>query len=157
MPGGCFAVQQVDTTPKVNTPGNIATLQTMDAVLAQVQQNQADFGAAVAANQAAGSTEAEQNAKAVESILANTIVSKEAPQQTPTVVLGGAATETAAPAATTTAATTGNGRNGNGNGRNQGNRNQNNNNNNKRGFSNGMRWAKRYVVAGQDFTDDSNH
>lgn len=126
----------------------------MDAVLAQVQQNQADFPAAVAANQAAGSTEADQNAKAVASILANTVVSKEAPQQTPTVVLGAAATETAAsPAATTTAATTGNGRNGNGRNR-GGNRNQNNNN--KRSPSNALRWARRFVVAGQDFTDD-NH
>jgi len=37
--GGCFAVQQTDITPKVNTPENIATADLIGDVLAQVAQN----------------------------------------------------------------------------------------------------------------------
>ncbi|OIW34621.1 hypothetical protein CONLIGDRAFT_14118 [Coniochaeta ligniaria NRRL 30616] len=153
--GGCFAVQQVDVTPKVNTPANIATLQTLDAVLKQVAENQADLPVAIAANQAAGSTEADQNAKAVNSLLAIAITSKASPTTTPVVQLGGAATTaTASAAATTTTAASKAGSKdsgrkgagaGNGNGK-----------NNKRALGGGLRWAKRYVVAGEEFTDDES-
>ncbi|RKU46885.1 hypothetical protein DL546_009161 [Coniochaeta pulveracea] len=102
--GGCFAVQQVDVTPKVNTPSNIETLQSLDAVLKQVAENQADLPFAVAANQVAGSTEAEQNLNAVNSLLAIAVTTKASPTTTPAVQLGGASTATASAAVTTTAA-----------------------------------------------------
>lgn len=127
--GGCFAVQQTDTTPKVNTPGNIATADPLDLVLAQVAQNQQDLPAAIKANKNAGSSQAEQNAAAVNAIL-GTPKTKAAPQQTPSAALGGiiqGTATTSAPAATTTAATGRNrganrgGNRNNGNGANTGN------------------------------------
>ena len=36
--GGCFAVQQTDETASANTPGTIATAQTLEGVEAQVLQ-----------------------------------------------------------------------------------------------------------------------
>lgn len=59
--GGCFAVQQSDVTPSTNSANTIDTAQSLSAINAQIQENQADLPAAVAANQNAGSTEAEQN------------------------------------------------------------------------------------------------
>lgn len=164
--GGCFAVQQVDTDEKTNTPNNINTIQQLDVVLAQVEQNQADFPDAIKANQNAGSDEAEQNLAAVDALLGNTIVTNSFAAETPSVVLGGvpaATTTAAAAAATTTDATTGgnngnangNGNNGNGNNGNGNNGNDNNRGGNSRGnrFGNGnnrkrllssaMRWGKR--------------
>lgn len=88
--GGCFAVQQVDTDEKTNVANSIQTEQSLDNVLNQVQQNQADFKVAVDANRNAGSDEAEQNLAAVNAILGNTIVTKSFAQQTPTVVTDGA-------------------------------------------------------------------
>ncbi|KAK0625377.1 hypothetical protein B0T17DRAFT_492424 [Bombardia bombarda] len=125
--GGCFAVQQVDTTAKVNTPANIATKDSLSDVLAQVDTNLKDLPAAVQANQNAGGTQAQQNAAAVSALLGLTIVSKAAPTTTPSVVLGGnvaattLVTSTAAAATTTAAASTG---------RNRGNKNNGNTNNN---------------------------
>ncbi|KAH7148320.1 hypothetical protein EDB81DRAFT_459902 [Dactylonectria macrodidyma] len=87
--GGCFAVQQTDTDEKTNSANTIQTTQTLEGVLNQVQQNQADFEVSVKANQNAGSDEAAQNLAAVEAILSASIVSKESAQQTPDVVLGG--------------------------------------------------------------------
>src|SRR5689334_10572115 len=103
--GGCFAVQQTDTTPKVNTPENIATADPLDLVLAQVATNQKGLPAAIEANRNAGSSEAEQNAAAVDAIL-GTVVTTAFPQQTPDAALGGAiaGTSTSAAAATTSAA-----------------------------------------------------
>lgn len=51
--GGCFAVQQTDVTPNVNSPATIATAQTLEGVLAQVAENQVDLPAAIKANQEA--------------------------------------------------------------------------------------------------------
>ncbi|KAK0713152.1 hypothetical protein B0T26DRAFT_753294 [Lasiosphaeria miniovina] len=126
--GGCFAVQQTDTTPKVNTPENIATADSVDAVLSQVAVNLQDLPKAVKANQDAGSSQAEQNAAAVKAILGDNVVTKDFPTTTPAVDLtGGAAavaTTTSAAAATTTAAAA-TGRSGR-----KGNKNNNNANNN---------------------------
>lgn len=134
--GGCFAVQQTDTTPKVNTPENIAAADPVDAVLSQVAVNLQDLPKAVKANQDAGSSQAEQNAAAVKAILGDNVVTKELPTTTPAVDLtGGAAavatttTSAAAAATTATAATVRNGRKGNKN-NNNANNNANNNNNN---------------------------
>ncbi|KAJ2904059.1 putative gas1-like protein, partial [Zalerion maritima] len=169
--GGCFAVQQVDTTPKVNTPANIDTLQSLDEVLAQVQQDQADLPAAIEANQNAGSEEALQNAAAVEALLQNAVVTKEFATTTPSVVLGGQATSTSTAAEEATSTTDpvddgddnnnngngndndGNDNNGNGNDDNDNNndnnnnngRNRNNNNNNKRRSNSVLRWARRMM------------
>ncbi|KAH7342958.1 hypothetical protein BKA65DRAFT_431151 [Rhexocercosporidium sp. MPI-PUGE-AT-0058] len=52
--GGCFAVQQIDTTPNANSANTIATAATLPAVLAQVQQDQLDLDAAIKANQVSG-------------------------------------------------------------------------------------------------------
>jgi hypothetical protein len=157
--GGCFAVQQVDVTPKVNTPENIETLQSLDAVLKQVAENQADLPVAIAANQEAGSTQAEQNLNAVNSLLAIAVTTKASPVTTPVVQLGGASTATASAAATTTTAASksgskasGGNRSGSGNGKG----NTSNNRNNRRALGSGLRWAKRYVVAGEDFTDEES-
>ncbi|KAK2009621.1 GEgh16 protein [Colletotrichum eremochloae] len=68
--GGCVAVQQTDTKPKKNTPGNIPTAQTLDGVLSQIQQNIVDLPAAVKSNQDAA-TQDEQGVTAVKEILGN--------------------------------------------------------------------------------------
>lgn len=166
--GGCFAVQQTDVTPKVNTAANIDTAQSLDAVLAQVQQNQQDLPAALKANANAGSTEALQNAAAVDQILGVTVTTKSSPVQTPDVTNAAAvaASATTSAATTTTAASTNNGRKGNNNNNNNnGNGNGNNRNNKvdtdtlaaekrqvqgKVSFSRKLRWANRKAVAGPD-------
>ncbi|TPX15857.1 uncharacterized protein E0L32_000191 [Thyridium curvatum] len=114
--GGCFAVQQTDTKPKSNTPQNIATLQSLDDVMAQIEQNKKDLPAAVKANQNAGSKEGLQNAAAVSALLGQSAA--------PSV------TQSASPVATSAAAGNGkgNGRNrGKANGRNRGKGNGKNN------------------------------
>lgn len=105
--GGCFAVQQTDTTAKVNTPANIDTAVSLDTVLSQVLQNQQDLPAALAANAEAGSTEAQQNAAAVNQILGIAVTTNSSPVQTPDIVTAAASdvavsTTAAAAAATTT-------------------------------------------------------
>lgn len=146
-------MQQVDVVPKVNTPENIETLQSLDAVLKQVAENQKDLPVAIAANQAAGSIGAAQNLEAVNSLLAIAVTSKASPVTTPVVQLGGAATATAsAVVSTTTAASKGGNRGGSGNARG----NAGNNKNNKRALGGGLRWAKRYVLAGEQFTDEES-
>ncbi|KAJ4324538.1 hypothetical protein N0V84_003817 [Fusarium piperis] len=130
--GGCFAVQQIDTDEKTNSPQQITTAKSLKEVQDQVAQNQADFPDAVKANQNAGSDDAEQNRAAVDALLGNTIVTSAFPQETPTVTLGRQpdATATATPGA-------GNGGNNNGNnGNNNGNRNGNGNNGNGNGNGN---------------------
>ncbi|KAI0377601.1 hypothetical protein F5Y04DRAFT_263721 [Hypomontagnella monticulosa] len=134
--GGCFPVQQVDVQPNKNTPANIATSLSLDKVLAQVQQDQQDLPAAVAAIQNAGSDSAVQGVAVVSSLLKQTVVSKAAPVQTPDVVTGVAATATTAAgqgavtttsgAATETGTRSGNGRTGNGRGGNNNNANNGN-------------------------------
>ncbi|KYK57621.1 hypothetical protein DCS_04633 [Drechmeria coniospora] len=120
--GGCFAVQQVDTQAKANTPGNIQTGDNLEPILNQVQRNQADFKASVDANERASTDEAQQNLAGVNAILSNTVVSALFPQETPSVDLGGNAAQQ------NQAANNQNGgqRNQNGNG---GNRGQGNNQN----------------------------
>ncbi|KAI0168436.1 GEgh16 protein [Pestalotiopsis sp. NC0098] len=66
--GGCVAVQQTDTTPNVNTPENIATLQTVSGINAQVAQNEKDLKAAEAANVQAP-TQDDQGVAAVDALL----------------------------------------------------------------------------------------
>ncbi|OHE96950.1 GEgh16 protein [Colletotrichum orchidophilum] len=111
--GGCFAVQQTDTKPKQNTPGNIPTAQTLKGVLSQVQQNIVDLPAAVKSNQEA-KTQDEQGLTAIKEILGNTATS-----------------EAAGPA--------GSGANtGNNNNNNNGNKNNNNGNGNGNGRQNGQ-------------------
>jgi len=112
--GGCFPVQQVDTTPNVNTPANIKTALTNEEVEDQVLKNLAALPAAIEANANAGSSEAEQNAAAVEAIL-GTPVTQSQPALTPSVVLGG----NPADAVETGDAAAGGGNNG-GNGNNAG-------------------------------------
>ncbi len=82
-------MQQADTRATKNSPNNINTEQNLKAVLDQVQINQADFGKAVQANKEAGSNEAKQNLAAVDALLAETVTTKQFPQETPSVVLGG--------------------------------------------------------------------
>lgn len=57
--GGCFAVQQTDTTalPGDNAPSNITSAQTLEGIQAQIQQNQKDLPAAIAGNQQAATVD----------------------------------------------------------------------------------------------------
>ncbi|KUI59668.1 hypothetical protein VP1G_06903 [Cytospora mali] len=89
--GGCFAVQQVDTDSKVFTPSDIETATTLDEMLSQVQQDQKDLPAAVAANQNAGSDEAVKNLAAVKTLLHLSVTSKAAAVQTPAASATGSA------------------------------------------------------------------
>ncbi|PQE03645.1 hypothetical protein CJF30_00006360 [Rutstroemia sp. NJR-2017a BBW] len=70
--GGCFAVQQTDVTASKNTPGTIATAQTLEGVMAQVQQNNQDLPAAIKANSEA--TLDQQGVFAVDALLSSTPV-----------------------------------------------------------------------------------
>ncbi|KAI8213555.1 hypothetical protein K4K52_004604 [Colletotrichum sp. SAR 10_76] len=120
--GGCFAVQQTDTTPKQNTPQNIPTAQTLENVLTQVQQNAKDLPAAVKSNQEA-KTQDEQGVTAIKEILGNN------------------ATQSAAgPAGNAAGGNTGNNNNNNNNG--GGNRKNNGNNANNGGATRGGGAAK---------------
>ncbi|KAK4034529.1 hypothetical protein C8A01DRAFT_39010 [Parachaetomium inaequale] len=89
--GGCFAVQQTDTTPlpTANDPGNVATEESLEEINSEVASNQAALPAAVEANQKAGGAEAEQNLAAVNAILGLTTTLAEFPTQTPSVDVGG--------------------------------------------------------------------
>ncbi|KAI3325889.1 hypothetical protein HD806DRAFT_426929 [Xylariaceae sp. AK1471] len=68
--GGCFAVQQIDISPNVNTPTNIDTLQSLDNVLQQVAQNVADLPAAMDAIAGSGQSPAGQGTAVVDKIQA---------------------------------------------------------------------------------------
>ncbi|KAH8204567.1 hypothetical protein TruAng_001196 [Truncatella angustata] len=145
--GGCIAIQQTDTTPNKNTPGNIATAQTLQGINAQILQDQKDLSKAVAANVEAPS-QGDQGVAAVDKLLsidsAAAATAGAAGDVADTV-----ATATSASASATATAGTGNGRGKNGNGNGNGNTNgrkagqtanngNNKNNNNKRralGFS----------------------
>ncbi|KAK1831175.1 hypothetical protein QBC39DRAFT_382541 [Podospora conica] len=149
--GGCFAVQQTDITPKVNTPENISTGETAEEIAGQVAQNQKDLPAAIRANQNAGGTEAQQNVAAVEALL-GTPASQASPVQTPVADNGGpagGAVVGAAPAETTEA-TAGGGGNGKGNGRGGGGGFRNGGGRNQRRSLVGP--DRRFVVV--DFDDD---
>ncbi|TGO49918.1 hypothetical protein BCON_0196g00140 [Botryotinia convoluta] len=102
--GGCFAVMQTDETASKNTPGTIATAQTLEGVEAQVLQNNKDLPAAMKANSEA--TLNEQGIFAVEALLSSSLTA-----------IATSTTASASTAATTTAAAAKkNGGNGNGNG-----------------------------------------
>ncbi|KAI8263684.1 hypothetical protein K4K56_005509 [Colletotrichum sp. SAR 10_98] len=123
--GGCFAVQQTDTTPKQNTPQNIPTAQTLENVLTQVQQNAKDLPAAVKSNQEA-KTQDEQGVTAIKEILGNN-----------------ATQEAAGPAGNAAGGNTGNNNNNNNNNNNGGgNRKNNGNNANNGGATRGGGAAK---------------
>ncbi|WKT46648.1 Egh16-like virulence factor [Fusarium oxysporum f. sp. vasinfectum] len=83
--GGCFAVQQADSDKKTNTPQNIKTTQQLQAINAQVLQNQKDFPDSVKANENATNDEADQNKAAVDALLGNTIVTSAFATETPSV------------------------------------------------------------------------
>ncbi|KAI0433525.1 hypothetical protein F5Y09DRAFT_63500 [Xylaria sp. FL1042] len=68
--GGCFAVQQTDTEPNANDPTTIDTIQQLDSVLKQVQQNVADFPAALEGIQEASQSAADQGTSVVDNIQA---------------------------------------------------------------------------------------
>jgi hypothetical protein len=80
--GGCFPVQQIDTTASVNTPSNIETSLSLEKIDAQVAQDQKDLGAAVKANQDAGTPEALANAAGVSSLLDISVASGSFPTLT---------------------------------------------------------------------------
>ncbi|KAK6856530.1 hypothetical protein PG995_006717 [Apiospora arundinis] len=91
--GGCFAVQQTDTTPNANTPANIKTAQTLKGVQAQIAQNIKDFPAYVKANQKAPTAD-DQGVFAVNEILgidSKASATAGAAGATPTGATGGAA------------------------------------------------------------------
>ncbi|KAI0907207.1 hypothetical protein F4823DRAFT_626529 [Ustulina deusta] len=120
--GGCFPVQQVDTTAASLEPSDVDTHATLEKVHAQVAQDVQDLPAALAANQAAGSEESLKNAAIVSKLLKISVVSSAVPTQTN--AQADVATTTTAEAVATSDAATGNSqrhRFGN-----------NNNNNNKR-------------------------
>lgn len=87
--GGCFAVQQTDTEPHVNTPQGVETADTLEFLAHEVASNQAAFPAAVEANKNAGASGAEQRVAEVNAILGLTTTLVDAPTQTPSVILGG--------------------------------------------------------------------
>ncbi|KAI0540545.1 hypothetical protein GGR58DRAFT_460929 [Xylaria digitata] len=68
--GGCFAVQQTDVEPSENDPTTIETIQQLDNVLKQVQQNVADLPAALEGIAEASQEPADQGTTVVEKIQA---------------------------------------------------------------------------------------
>ncbi|KAI0107162.1 hypothetical protein GGR51DRAFT_516490 [Nemania sp. FL0031] len=68
--GGCFAVQQTDVTPSANDPTTIETIQSLDNVLNQVQQNIADLPAALEGIADASQSPADQGTSVVDKIQA---------------------------------------------------------------------------------------
>ncbi|KAB8299224.1 hypothetical protein EYC80_001316 [Monilinia laxa] len=103
--GGCFAVMQTDETASENTPGTIATEQTLEGIEAQVLQNNKDFPSAVKANSEA--TLGEQGLFAVEALLSSSL----APVATKAVA-NGVAAATGASGTAVTRTVTGTGRKG---------------------------------------------
>ncbi|KAI0845442.1 hypothetical protein F5Y00DRAFT_265538 [Daldinia vernicosa] len=128
--GGCFPVQQVDVEPSQNTAAKVPTALSLEKVFKQVSNDQADFPAAVAAIQNAGSDQGLKNAAAVTSLLKQTVTSLPASVQTLDVITGQATTTANAGATTTSAAAsaTATGKSRNGNGKNNGNGSSKNNN-----------------------------
>jgi len=154
--GGCFAVQQTDVTPSVNSANTINTAQTLEGINNQIAVNQVDLPVAVAANQNAGTNEAVQGLAAANALLGISITSKASPTQTLAANAGnGAAAAAATTAATTTSkaakatAATGktskNGNNANANTATTGN--GKNKNNNKRSYSPNLKFAKRILAS----------
>ncbi|KAF8866819.1 hypothetical protein BDZ45DRAFT_667495 [Acephala macrosclerotiorum] len=101
--GGCFAVQQTDTTAKTNVASTISTAQTLEGINAQIEHNQADLGAALTANANAGTDTGLANAKAADALAGLSVTSKAAAVQTPAVDIAGGAAAAATTATTTKA------------------------------------------------------
>ncbi|RAL60198.1 hypothetical protein DID88_000819 [Monilinia fructigena] len=161
--GGCFAVQQTDIAASNNNAKTITTAQTLKAIEAQVQENNDDLPAAIAANQAAGSAEGIKSFHAANALLSASVVSKPAAIMSPAVENVGAnaaAAVTPTPSSSSpakakaTLASNGNGK-GNFNAA-KGNRNGNgrNDNNNKARGSN-LKWASR-LFASDSWEEPSN-
>ncbi|CAJ2509626.1 Uu.00g146520.m01.CDS01 [Anthostomella pinea] len=68
--GGCFSVQQTDTTPGQNSANTITTAAKLDAILSQVQQDKVDLPAAIQGIATSGPSEADKGVSVVESIQA---------------------------------------------------------------------------------------
>lgn len=100
--GGCFAVQQSDTTAKVNTAENIETAVSLASVEAQVIQNKADLAVALQANANAGTDEALANEAKMAQLLGITVTTKASAVETPAAALGDAETAPAEATSTTT-------------------------------------------------------
>ncbi|KAF8853652.1 hypothetical protein BDZ45DRAFT_657732 [Acephala macrosclerotiorum] len=66
--GGCFAVQQTDTTPSVNVASTITTAQTLAGIEAQIASNQKYLAAALKSNAEAADTTA-QGTDAIKELL----------------------------------------------------------------------------------------
>ncbi|RDW94430.1 hypothetical protein BP5796_00193 [Coleophoma crateriformis] len=103
--GGCFAVQQTDTTANVNSANQITTSQSLAAVQAQILQNQKDLPVAVEMNQNQGTTEALAAAVVANNLAGHSVTTTAFPTQTLAIEnINGAAATSAAAAATTTSA-----------------------------------------------------
>ncbi|KAI8953543.1 hypothetical protein F4801DRAFT_120192 [Xylaria longipes] len=68
--GGCFAVQQTDVTPSENDPTTIETIQQLDGIFQQIEQNIADLPAAMDAIAGASQAPADQGTAVVDKIQA---------------------------------------------------------------------------------------
>lgn len=66
--GGCFAVQQTDTTASANQAATITTAQTLEGIQAQIAVNQQDLALALKANSEAATT-SDQGIDAVDELL----------------------------------------------------------------------------------------
>ncbi|KAI1763847.1 GEgh16 protein [Hypoxylon sp. FL1150] len=119
--GGCFAVQQTDTTPAENTPHNIEAFQDLAGITAQVAQNNADLPAAVSALATSGSTDAEIGSAIVDGIQAADPATDGLTQEA-----------TASNSTGSTGTTTGNSSKGKGKGKGKKGKNQGNNNRRRR-------------------------
>ncbi|KAK7913999.1 hypothetical protein PG985_011702 [Apiospora marii] len=89
--GGCFPVKQANKNAQTNNAKTIPTKSNIAAVSAQLAQDKKDFNDAVAANQNAGTPEAQAADKVVKAMLAP-VSSGTFPTQTVPVELGSAAT-----------------------------------------------------------------
>ncbi|KAK7733298.1 hypothetical protein SLS53_008195 [Cytospora paraplurivora] len=158
--GGCFAVQQTDTSglPDNNSPSNITTAQTLEGIMAQVQQNQKDLPAAIDGNQDAKSVD-DQGIDIVESILDDDSsisqqVEKELATASVSASTAAATSDTTSSGSSTTASGSGTGSNTNSGHKNH-NGHKGHKGNNKR-MSPAARRASRYVVAGKNYEEEGN-
>lgn len=73
--GGCFAVQQTDGAGRSQdtSASGVETTQTADGIAAQIDQNQKDLPAAIAANQAAGAAGLNEGALAISALITATV------------------------------------------------------------------------------------
>lgn len=151
--GGCVAVQQTDTTalPADNPPSNINASSTLAEVFTQVQQDQKDLPAAIAANIAATSVK-DQGPTVAQAILDSEPAIVQAEQlELQTKVA------TASTAAATTATNTNTGTGKKNSGKTKGNGNAAKASNNNRRETLAERRTKRFVNAGIAFEEASGN